>query len=66
MKVLRCVSCQSLEPTVVEIDGVALPETSQEHLEALIKRAHAFTEKAALAIIARYDLYVLEEEGDAG
>jgi hypothetical protein len=55
-----------LEPTVVEIDGVALPETSQEHLEALIKRAHAFTEKAALAIIARYDLYVLEEEGDAG
>ena len=55
---------ESAYPTVVEIDGVLLPKTSKEHLAEQIKKAAAFTEDAANAMVARYDRWNSEEAGD--
>jgi hypothetical protein len=55
---------EGVYPTVIEIDGVLLPITSKEHLAEQIKKAAAFTEDAANAMVARYDRWNSEEAGD--
>jgi hypothetical protein len=54
---------ENFDRYVIEIDGVLLPKTSEDHQAEQIKRAAAFTEDPANAMVARYDRF-LEEQGD--